>query len=446
MRQLFVAWMCVLGLCLGSCTKIDRLSDFASVESFEVTDYWPKSVLLDSVVMMKNIISVPVVYGVKDFPLTVAYNVKFSSTTEDVLDSPFKSDTIVFNNINDVKNFILVSESGVPHKWSLCVDELQNKEITQFSVLYMSNATRIGKPFFQNDIIGVKVTDVTAWPVRMYVYIKVSEGAVIDESTYVQGEMIELHSFDDEKPIKVISSDGDEKIWKIKVISTPPNKDFERWVSETEIDPMPGKGMGWTTANNNFVKGVKRVANDGSGSAARISTSRQNLSFMGIDLIAAGTLFLGEFNFNLSCIERPREMTNFGIPFDGTPKEVRVRAKYSPGAALKQAIKEGNKWRLIDVAGADCGHVWVKLLQWNGKGDLEYHKDPKEGLVVIAEGEYVFDGSDSAFKDCVFPMKYYYPNITPTHVAVVFTSSIEGDTFCGAVGSELIVDCIDFIY
>lgn len=434
---------------LVSCTSIDDLSDAASIEKFELIDYWPKEIQLEQVEVMDNEVVIPVKYGMKNFPLMLTYRVDFSKTTEDILDSPFTKDTLIFKDINDVKTFRLISESGVPHKWCIRTQEILNKEIRSFTVLNLENAMQIGKPFSKNGVIVVKLADVKGWPITFNADILVTEGAMIDETSYKPGDKLSFSSFNDEKIITVISPDGDKKPWKVKIMTTPPNKDFSQWINSTTIDPTPGIGLGWASANNSFVKGTRQVSNDKGGYAVQLTTSRQNLSFMKLDLIAAGSLFLGEFIFNIKHLDNPKAMTRFGIPFDAKPQKVKIRAKYTPGDQLMQSVKDNSgRWSASAIEGVDKGHIWVQLMRWSGQGELDYHKDPIEGLVVIGEGEYIFTGIDQErnWIEREFPISYTDRTLQPTHIAVVFTSSKEGDYFIGAEGSVLTVDEIDFVY
>ena len=57
----------------------------------------------------------------------------------------------------------------------------------------------------------------------------------------------------------------------------------------------------------------------------------------------------------------------------------------------------------------------------------------------------MIDGANNPYKEwskITLPMVYnpQYADITPTHIAVVMSSSKDGDKFIGAIGSKLSVD------
>jgi hypothetical protein len=96
--------------------------------------------------------------------------------------------------------------------------------------------------------------------------------------------------------------------------------------------------------------------------------------------------------------------------------------------------------------------VWVELLNWSGEGELVYHgQETIDGLKVLGRAEYVFDGSKNEHQNwsrVTVPIAYNpeYDGIAPTHITVVFSSSIAGDFFKGAPGSVLNVDNVELIY
>lgn len=209
----------------------------------------------------------------------------------------------------------------------------------------------------------------------------------------------------DKKQITLIAEDNqDERVWNIQVVPTIENSNFESWInvgtSKINIDPTPGIGLGWATANNSFVQGTTPVPYQ-NGYAAQLQTGIQNLSGLGIgELITAGTIFTGYFKMNISALSNPPLMTYFGIPFIMRPKSISIDAKYEAGVKFQQSEKVGqNSYKIKDLAGTDQGRIWVELLRWEGNGNLEYHGDPVEGLKVLGKGEMIFDGANTALRN-----------------------------------------------
>ncbi|GHT53201.1 hypothetical protein AGMMS49982_15620 [Bacteroidia bacterium] len=231
-----------------------------------------------------------------------------------------------------------------------------------------------------------------------------------------------------------------------------PNADFELWTDANymNIDPTPGKGRGWATANNFYVQGATPFSYNG-GYAVQLTTARQDIDLVGIHLIAAGSLYTGFFAFSLN-YANPRLMTNFGIPHRLRIAAVEFDAQYSPGPQLMRASKEGSVYHVENIDGVDDGQAWVELLNWSGDSELIYHGLlPIDGLKVLGRAEYVFNGTTNDHQEwghitLLIDYKPEYEGITPTHIVVVFSSSKEGDFFKGAPGSVLNVDNVELIY
>jgi hypothetical protein len=274
-------------------------------------------------------------------------------------------------------------------------------------------------------------------------------------------DSITFSSMSEVVKINVTSANQKTIEWSILLEdnSQLPNAALDLWVDQTfgtktakNIDPIPGKGKGWATANNNYVQGTLPVANQGVY-AAQMTTAIQNVPLLDHDLIAAGSMYTGFFQLNLD-FEHPRIMTNFGIPHKLRIESVRFDAKYISGTQLMQAVKqnEGDKYRLVDLEGYDNGQAWVELLHWDGKAeDIKYHGEPTDGLTVLGRGEHIFAGNDDQWHEwskVTLPIIYNeeHASLSPTHIAVVFSSSKEGEFFKGAPGSTLIVDNLELIY
>lgn len=450
-------WISLIGAFMFfSCTKVDELSDEASVISFEIKKSTENIVLnKENIAINDNIISIPVEYGRKLFPLNISTEIKFSATTNDVIStdsSKLNLKEFTFNSVYETHSFYLVSESGIPHLASIVLIDNPNAEITAFRIKSMSSGKASVSPLQNN--IRIILTEIPAWPLTIVPEIDKTAGSSF--SNYTEGTPLIFESpADNEKQIIITAVNGDEKIWNIQIVPSIENSDFELWVNEgttnVNIDPTPGKGLGWATANNPFVQGTQPVAYNG-GRAAQMTTGIQNLNSLGIgQLITAGTIFNGYFKMNISSLNDPTAMTYFGIPFVMRPASVSVDAKYIPGNQLQQSVKENGKYILRNIAGTDEGHIWIKLLHWNGNGSLEYHNKDIPGLTVIGSGELTLDGRNILFRNWrnyTIPVKYNSNDsqLTPTHIAIVMTSSKQGDYFIGAEGSTLTIDNVTINY
>ncbi|WP_270516759.1 PCMD domain-containing protein [Sanguibacteroides sp. AM78-02pH3A] len=451
MRNYFILLFLTGILILNACTKVDKLSDEANITSLAVTGITPQGINIDqnNITIENNIVSIPLNYGRKLFPLTLSTEIKFSSTTDGTMSTnaqPLNLKEFTFNDVYTPQTFYLISESGVPHLAQIILIDQPNAEISDFKITNFPEdkvSTRI-----RDNYVRIVFKDaIEKWPIDIEAQItrigEWKEGSDITSFHFTQpGET---------KHLTLVADNGDERVWNIQIVPPIENSDFELWINEGTIDvninPIPGKGFGWATANNMFVQGTLPVSNNG-GKAAQISTDIQSIGFIG-DLVTAGTLFTGYFKMNISKLDDPRAMTYFGIPFINRPASLSIDVKYKPGNTLQQSVKnKDGKYVLTEAKGVDEGRIWVKLLHWNGEGELEYHDRDIPDLTVIGEGDYVLKGSDLSLRDwknIVIPIKYT-SDLEPTHISIVMTSSNKGDLFIGAKGSTLTVDNLTFKY
>lgn len=448
MRKYYGILLIALGL-LSSCEKVSKLSDNAEIVSFSITDQTEGIELnKEEIAISNNVVTIPLDFGRKLFPLTIKANIKFSSTTDKVIsvdENTLNLKEITFNDVYTPQTFYLISESGVPHLGKIILKDKPNAEITNFRITNYPE-DEVGVSIHDNNI-RINFKKDFRWPVTI-------EADMDCNGEYKAGSAKSPFTFsgpNDKKQITLIAKDNqDERVWNIQVVPTIENSNFDSWVnvgtSKVNINPTPGVGLGWATANNSFVQGTTPVSNQ-TGFAAQLQTGIQNLSALGIgELITAGTIFTGYFKINVSYLSNPPLMTYFGIPFIMRPSSISVDAKYEAGVKFQQSEKVGqNSFKIKDLPGVDQGRIWVELLRWEGNGDLEYHGDPVDGLKVLGKGEIIFDGANTALRNWnnyTIPIIYdnKYKDLEPTHISIVMTSSRQGDLFIGAKGSTLTVD------
>jgi hypothetical protein len=364
-----------------------------------------------------------------------------------------------FAGINEVKNFT-VRSGDTEETWSVRLVNFGNlgkdAEILSFRIIESSD------PLLSDSRVVISGTapevllniPESAFPLHILPEITVSRKAVLDN--YQNGSFLEFESYSDFYTITVTAENGTEKDWKIRLVNKKQldNSDFELWSKVStnmlaeSIDPIPGIGRGWATANNLMVKGTVAVNHSPYGKAAELSTSV--ITSYPKNLITAATLFLGRFDMEGLPLETPKKMTKFGIPFDMVPVAIEIDAKYSPGPVYQRSKHISGsgisgEYVLETVAGQDKGHIWAELIHWSGDSQLDYSGDPQNGLYVLARAEYVFTG-ESDWKRIHIPLTRLRSDYAPTHLLVVMTSSIEGDRFIGAVGSKLTVDNFELKY
>ena len=219
-----------------------------------------------------------------------------------------------------------------------------------------------------------------------------------------------------------------------------PNSDFEQWIytgtgtnKVTNIDPTPIEGHNyWCTANNTLVQST-HPAQGYSGLCAEMVTKKVDFVQRAI---SAGMIYTGNLSSNVNLIN-PKQMTFFGSRFVQRPKSMTFKMSYKAGDQL-QKVENG---KFVDVTGKDQGQAWIELLE--GYGD--YHGEPVNGVKVLGRGELTINDTNGWIEVTV-PINYTDMITPPTHIAIVFTSSIRGDYLEGAAGSTLLVDDVRLNY
>lgn len=169
--------------------------------------------------------------------------------------------------------------------------------------------------------------------------------------------------------------------------------------------------------------------------------------------IAAGNLFLGSFDTQ-NALTDAMKATRFGVPVNRKPVRFTGYYKFQPGEKFQDRYG-------IEVPGRvdapDAYAVLYKNTDENGLPVTLYGDDvlTHKNIVAIARvPEFkvtgISDTSNWEYFDLPLEYKQELDMVRLSNLgynlAVVFTSSIEGATFCGAVGSTLLVDESTIIY
>ncbi len=166
--------------------------------------------------------------------------------------------------------------------------------------------------------------------------------------------------------------------------------------------------------------------------------------------IAAGNLFLGRFDV-ASALTDAMKSTCMGIPFDRKPLRLKGYYKYTPGATYQD--KAGKPvagktdaadiyavfYRNEETVVADDGTVEKRSVVLHGD-DTKTNRN----IVAIAQVAYVKPTDEWTLFDVTFD---YTSTIDPDilssrgyNLAIVFSSSVDGNDFQGAIGSQLCID------
>lgn len=165
--------------------------------------------------------------------------------------------------------------------------------------------------------------------------------------------------------------------------------------------------------------------------------------------IAAGNLFMGTFNMG-NALTDPLKATKFGVPFEFVPTYLKGYYKYKAGDEYKD--EKGN----VVKNKKDTWDIYAIFYETdeNTKTLDATDRFDHPNLISIARIE------EKDRKETDEWTEFYLPFVTKPgksvdkeklkagkyNVAIVFSSSIEGDYFRGAVGSTLYVDEVELIH
>jgi hypothetical protein len=256
-----------------------------------------------------------------------------------------------------------------------------------------------------------------------------------------------------------------------------PNSDFYDTTLKDEKSP-------WCTTNI-YAKMLLDIGNTrafpekrGNGYCCRLETAirKDNILGLKVEVLIAGTLFLGELKEPVKGMKDPEKNASQGIPFTGMPKAVKFDYKYHVGKSRVVATTN-----IKTVAGEDKADFSIILQKrW----------EDKEGNVFairIGGNRQFFTGAvNDWINGATFPIYYgdatkmpQYDPVTmglipsvgrvfvknskgemvplvetgwgkqgdkPTHMIMYFTSSYENMKYIGSTESVFWVDNIEFVY
>lgn len=215
------------------------------------------------------------------------------------------------------------------------------------------------------------------------------------------------------------------------------------------------------------------------GRCAKLSTHVESLKVLGlvnIDVLAAGSIFLGDVREPITGTKDGVKSLNWGIPFTKRPTALRYDYKVqTPGTPNR--IKQTGFSHKSTVAGPDyavailllqkrtedsSGNITAKrigtLVVKYGKstsgwvenatydilyGDITGRKDYDASLMGLRDSDYATNskGKNVLVKET----GWADPNETPTHLMLQFSSS-HGGAFVGTPGNTLWVDNVRLVY
>ena len=261
---------------------------------------------------------------------------------------------------------------------------------------------------------------------------------------------------------------------------------YELGPSDTIVGNTAFRNMGgspWATSNG-MAKVVKTNTSvfpekRGDGMCARMETRYESVKVFGlvdIEVIAAGSVFLGTVHEPIKGTKNPQAMLQSGVPFSKKPKALRFDYKVK-AAPEKNRVRSTGFSRKSTVAGQDSlavilllqkrwedaeGNVYSKRVgtmvqrytestpDWVNDatypilyGNITSKPEYKPYMRIQVEERYTLNSKGKSVP--IQEVGWAEPGEAPTHMVLQFTSS-HGGAYIGSPGNTFWIDNVELIY
>lgn len=264
---------------------------------------------------------------------------------------------------------------------------------------------------------------------------------------------------------------------------------YELGPSDTIVGNTAFRNMGgspWATSNVMAkVAGVVKTNTSvfpekrGDGMCARMETRYESVKVFGlvdIEVIAAGSVFLGTVHEPIKGTKNPQAMLQSGVPFSKKPKALRFDYKVK-AAPEKNRVRSTGFSRKSTVAGQDSlavilllqkrwedaeGNVYSKRVgtmvqrytestpDWVNDatypilyGNITSKPEYKPYMRIQVEARYTLNSKGKSVP--IQEVGWAEPGEAPTHMVLQFTSS-HGGAYIGSPGNTFWIDNVELIY
>lgn len=264
---------------------------------------------------------------------------------------------------------------------------------------------------------------------------------------------------------------------------------YEVGPSDTIVGNTAFRNMGgspWATSNVMAkVAGVVKTNTSvfpekrGDGMCARMETRYESVKVFGlvdIEVIAAGSVFLGTVHEPIKGTKNPQAMLQSGVPFSKKPKALRFDYKVK-AAPEKNRVRSTGFSRKSTVAGQDSlavilllqkrwedeeGNVYSKRVgtmvqrytestpDWVNDatypilyGNITSKPEYKPYMRIQVEERYTLNSKGKSVP--IQEVGWAEPGEAPTHMVLQFTSS-HGGAYIGSPGNTFWIDNVELIY
>lgn len=264
---------------------------------------------------------------------------------------------------------------------------------------------------------------------------------------------------------------------------------YELGPSDTIVGNTAFRNMGgspWATSNVMAkVAGVVKTNTSvfpekrGDGMCARMETRYESVKVFGlvdIEVIAAGSVFLGTVHEPIKGTKNPQAMLQSGVPFSKKPKALRFDYKVK-AAPEKNRVRSTGFSRKSTVAGQDSlavilllqkrwedaeGNVYSKRVgtmvqrytestpDWVNDatypilyGNITSKPEYKPYMRIQVEERYTLNSKGKSVP--IQEVGWAEPGEAPTHMVLQFTSS-HGGAYIGSPGNTFWIDNVELVY
>lgn len=247
-------------------------------------------------------------------------------------------------------------------------------------------------------------------------------------------------------------------------------------------------GSPWATSNvmakvMGITKGSNAVFPDkhGSGRACKLTTMMEHCKALGIinvDVVVAGSIFLGKFIEPVKSTKEPYSKMEMGIPFTRRPKALQFDYRlempkdntrtYSSGFGKKKTLQGHDNAEVYIIlqrrwedehgnlfakrVGTGRRHYGSATNGWVSKhripvwyGDITNRPDYKPFMGLIPEEKSYYARNSKGKMVPVKEVGWDSPDATPTHL-LVMASAGSGTAYIGTIGLTLWVDNMGLVY
>ena len=245
-------------------------------------------------------------------------------------------------------------------------------------------------------------------------------------------------------------------------------------------------GSPWATSNVLAkVAGVTKTSNQvypdkhGNGQCAKLMTQFEHVKALGIismDVLASGTIFLGEMIEPVSSTKNPYSKMDMGIPF--TKRPVALQFEYKLNIPSGQRIYSSGFGSKKELPGQDYAEVFILLQRrWedaSGRihaarvgtgrerygtsvadwtthripvwyGDITGHEGYQDYMGLLPKASSYYAKNSKGKMVQVIEEQWDDPNATPTHIVVMLSSGC-GTPYTGTPDMTLWIDNVSLVY